>query len=61
MCMREIIDNNFVIQIVKKRTKLQKGIIIIMYDNVTTMAAFRVLLLLALFIKETVQGSLPDS
>ncbi len=25
MRMREIIDNNFIIQIVKKRTKLQKG------------------------------------
>ena len=60
--MREIIDSNFIIQIVKNRTKLQ---------YVTTMAAFRdtnqiiyaaaVLLPLALFINETVQESLPDS
>ncbi len=42
MRMREIIDNNFIIQIVKKRTKLQKGIY--NYDNVTTMAAFRVMI-----------------
>ncbi len=42
MRMREIIDNNFIIQIVKKRTKLQKGSN--NYDNVTTMAAFRVMI-----------------
>ncbi len=43
MRMREIIDNNFIIQIVKKRTKLQKGNNN-NYDNVTTMAAFRVMI-----------------
>ncbi len=38
MRMREIIDNNFIIQIVKNRTKLQKGRI----RMTMTMAAFTV-------------------
>ncbi len=39
MRMREIIDNNFIIQIVKKQDKVTKGKNT--YDNVTTIAAFR--------------------
>ncbi len=44
MRMREIIDNNFIIQIVKNGQSYKKEEYIIMYDNVTTMAAFRVMI-----------------